>query len=35
VHGVAQLWQWGSMQVATGADDPGPLLAATVEAHLR
>jgi AcrR family transcriptional regulator len=34
VHGVAQLWQWGSMQVVTGSDDPGPVLAATVEAHL-
>jgi AcrR family transcriptional regulator len=35
VHGIAQLWQWGSMQVVTGSDDPGPLLAATVQAHLR
>jgi len=34
VHGVAQLWQWGSMQVVTGSDDPGPLLAATVRAYL-
>ncbi|MFI6072691.1 TetR/AcrR family transcriptional regulator [Actinoplanes sp. NPDC051343] len=34
VHGIAQLWQWGSMQVVTGSDDPGPLLAATVRAHL-
>jgi AcrR family transcriptional regulator len=35
VHGVAQLWQWGSMQVVTGSDDPDPLLTAVVEAHLR
>jgi AcrR family transcriptional regulator len=34
VHGIAQLWQWGSLQVVTGSDDPGPLLAATVKAHL-
>jgi AcrR family transcriptional regulator len=34
LHGIAQLWQWGSLQVVTGADDPGALLAATVEAHL-
>jgi AcrR family transcriptional regulator len=34
VHGIAELWQWGSMQVVTGSDDPGPLLAATVRAHL-
>ena len=34
MHGVAQLWQWGSLQVVTGSDDPGPLLAATVKAHL-
>jgi AcrR family transcriptional regulator len=34
LHGIAQLWQWGSLQVVTGADDPAPLLAATVEAHL-
>jgi AcrR family transcriptional regulator len=34
VHGVAQLWQWGSMQVASGLDDPDRLIAATVEAYL-
>lgn len=34
VHGIAQLWQWGSLQVVTGSADPGPLLAATVEAYL-
>jgi AcrR family transcriptional regulator len=35
LHGVAQLWQWGSLQVVTGAADPDAILAATVEAHLR
>jgi AcrR family transcriptional regulator len=34
LHGIAQLWQWGSLQVVTGAGDPDRLLAATVEAHL-
>lgn len=34
LHGIAQLWQWGSLQVVTGATDPGPLLAAVVDAHL-
>jgi WHG domain-containing protein len=34
VHGIAELWQWGTLQVATGADDPGPLVAATVRAYL-
>ncbi|MET0418419.1 MAG: TetR/AcrR family transcriptional regulator [Actinoplanes sp.] len=34
LHGIAQLWQWGSLQVATGATDPDPLLIATVDAHL-
>jgi AcrR family transcriptional regulator len=34
MHGIAQLWQWGSMQVATGLDDPEPLLVAAVDAHL-
>lgn len=34
VHGVAQLWQWGTMQVVTGAAGPDRFLAATVRAHL-
>ena len=34
LHGIAQLWQWGSLQVVTGATDPDALLAATVAAHL-
>jgi AcrR family transcriptional regulator len=34
LHGVAQLWQWGTLQVVTGEDDPEAILAATVDAHL-
>ena len=34
VHGVAQLWQWGSMQVVAGDAGPDRLVAATVRAHL-
>jgi AcrR family transcriptional regulator len=34
LHGVAQLAQWGSLQVASGITDPTPILAATVNAHL-
>ncbi|WKX73292.1 TetR/AcrR family transcriptional regulator [Streptomyces sp. XD-27] len=34
LHGVAQLWGWGSLQLATGADDVEPLLCAALDAHL-
>jgi AcrR family transcriptional regulator len=34
LHGIAQLWQWGSLQVVTGATDPDALIAAAVDAHL-
>ncbi|SEE12704.1 TetR/AcrR family transcriptional regulator [Streptomyces sp. TLI_105] len=34
LHGLAQLWHWGSLRLATGGDDPGPLLAAALDAHL-
>jgi len=34
LHGVAQLWAWGSLQLATGADDFAPLLRTVVDAHL-
>ncbi|MER7540750.1 TetR/AcrR family transcriptional regulator [Streptomyces sp. NPDC097704] len=34
LHGIAQLWHWGSLRLATGGDDPGPLLAAALDAHL-
>ncbi|MEU1705074.1 TetR/AcrR family transcriptional regulator [Streptomyces sp. NPDC005706] len=34
LHGIAQLWRWGSLQLATGADDFTPLLDAALLAHL-
>ncbi|MEV0636800.1 TetR/AcrR family transcriptional regulator [Streptomyces sp. NPDC050619] len=34
LHGIAQLWGWGSLQLATGADDFTPLLRAALDAHL-
>ncbi|MEU0076060.1 TetR/AcrR family transcriptional regulator [Streptomyces sp. NPDC006332] len=34
LHGVAQLWSWGSLQLATGADDFAPLLRTVLDAHL-
>jgi len=34
LHGVAQLWVWGSLQLATGADDFVPLLRSAFDAHL-
>ncbi|WP_432072374.1 TetR/AcrR family transcriptional regulator [Streptomyces wuyuanensis] len=34
LHGIAQLWGWGSLQVATGGDDVEPLLGAALDAHL-
>ncbi|MDN0198501.1 TetR/AcrR family transcriptional regulator [Streptomyces sp. S.PNR 29] len=34
LHGIAQLWRWGSMQLATGADDFVPLLRSALDAHL-
>ncbi|MEU2233774.1 TetR/AcrR family transcriptional regulator [Streptomyces vietnamensis] len=34
LHGIAQLWHWGSLPLATGGDDPGPLLTAALDAHL-
>lgn len=35
IHGIAQLWEWGSLSGATGLDDPEPLLRAALDAHLR
>lgn len=35
IHGIAQLWEWGSLRGATGLDDPEPLLRAALNAHLR
>lgn len=34
LHGIAQLWSWGSLQLATGADDFLPLLRSALDAHL-
>lgn len=34
LHGMAQLWGWGSLQLATGTDDIEPLLQAALDAHL-
>ncbi|MFE6170937.1 TetR/AcrR family transcriptional regulator [Streptomyces sp. NPDC056464] len=34
LHGVAQLWGWGSLQLATGADDFAPVLRSVLDAHL-
>lgn len=34
LHGIAQLWGWGSLQLATGAVDFVPLLRAALDAHL-
>nr|WP_280874143.1 TetR/AcrR family transcriptional regulator [Streptomyces pseudovenezuelae] len=34
LHGIAQLWNWGSLQLATGAEDFAPLLHAALDAHL-
>jgi AcrR family transcriptional regulator len=34
LHGIAQLWEWGSLPLATGLADPGPLVEAALDAHL-
>ncbi|NUS75882.1 MAG: TetR/AcrR family transcriptional regulator [Streptomyces sp.] len=34
LHGIAQLWGWGSLQLATGAADFAPLLRSALDAHL-
>ncbi|UPZ27283.1 TetR/AcrR family transcriptional regulator [Streptomyces sp. LRE541] len=34
LHGVAQLWGWGSLRLATGADAVEPLVRAALDAHL-
>ncbi|MGI5519440.1 TetR/AcrR family transcriptional regulator [Micromonospora sp. CA-259024] len=34
LHGIAQLWAWGSLPLATGAADDDALLRATLDAHL-
>ncbi|SFE94137.1 DNA-binding transcriptional regulator, AcrR family [Actinoplanes philippinensis] len=34
LHGIAQLWRWGSLQLATGTDRADALLQAALDAHL-
>ncbi|MGW7668757.1 TetR/AcrR family transcriptional regulator [Streptomyces sp. NPDC054775] len=34
LHGIAQLWTWGSLPLGTGADDVVPLLRTALDAHL-
>lgn len=34
LHGIAQLWSWGSLQLATGSEDFTPLLRSALDAHL-
>ncbi|WP_030783076.1 TetR/AcrR family transcriptional regulator [Streptomyces sp. NRRL S-920] len=34
LHGIAQLWEWGSLGLATGAADVEALIEAALEAHL-
>ncbi|MGV9943917.1 TetR/AcrR family transcriptional regulator [Streptomyces sp. NPDC003401] len=34
LHGIAQLWSWGSLQLATGSDEFEPLLRTALDAHL-
>ncbi|MDQ7908530.1 TetR/AcrR family transcriptional regulator [Phytohabitans sp. ZYX-F-186] len=34
LHGIAQLWTWRSLTLATGISDPAPLLDAALAAHL-
>jgi AcrR family transcriptional regulator len=34
LHGIAQLWAWGSLTLATGTTDPSALLDAALTAHL-
>ncbi|MFF4399100.1 TetR/AcrR family transcriptional regulator [Streptomyces sp. NPDC001480] len=34
LHGIAQLWGWGSLQLASGGADFAPLLHTALDAHL-
>ncbi|MFD7324405.1 TetR/AcrR family transcriptional regulator [Streptomyces sp. NPDC059875] len=34
LHGIVQLWGWGSLQLAARTDDVEPLLRAALDAHL-
>ncbi len=35
LHGIAQLWSWGSLQMTTGSDDADTLLRTAVAAYTR
>jgi len=35
LHGICQLWIWGSLPLATGTGDVDPLLRAALDAHRR
>ncbi|GAB3984924.1 TetR/AcrR family transcriptional regulator [Plantactinospora veratri] len=34
LHGIAQLWRWGSLQMTVGTEEVEPLLRAAIDAHL-
>jgi hypothetical protein len=34
LHGLAQLWLWGSLQMTVDTDDPGPLLRAAIDSYV-
>jgi AcrR family transcriptional regulator len=34
LHGIAQLWEWGSLRLATGLDSTESLLRAALDAHV-
>jgi AcrR family transcriptional regulator len=34
LHGLAQLWLWGSLQMTVGADDPDPLLRVAIDSYV-
>ncbi|MEV4542950.1 TetR/AcrR family transcriptional regulator [Micromonospora echinaurantiaca] len=34
LHGIAELWQWGSLQTTVRTDDVEPLLRAALDAHV-
>ncbi|HVT70879.1 MAG TPA: TetR/AcrR family transcriptional regulator [Trebonia sp.] len=33
LHGIVQLWGWGSLRTATGLDDPEPLIRTALDAY--
>jgi AcrR family transcriptional regulator len=34
LHGLAQLWLWGSLQMTVGAEDPDPLLRVAIDSYV-